>query len=500
MNKSNKLSAQVLRKATLSSMITLGLLVLCILLNVAVGWLPSYVANPNVTSSKTFQLSGTTKDWLKTLDEDVRIYFVCNGGKKEADKQLYSFFEQYGEMSDRVTVTVVDSSADASFINAYGGEWPSDMSVIVESARRFCIVKNEELYYYYNSIMEENLTPDEYFAMLDYCDSYDSTGSYSSQFIAATTPYFDGDSRVTNAINFVIRERVAVAYALTGSGAGALDSRLMNTLSQIGYDLRTTLTVSTLPDDCDVLVINNPATDLDATEAAALSAYLANGGDLLLATSYTVGRLENLDGVLSAYGMSFEAEINTVYENHTSYAFSDSSQSYPYLFYSHIAQHAATGAFDGNFVTYTPHNIVLDTACEGVTLTSWLYTSEAGCVHRYDEASQTLVADEEKAVCNVGVIAEKGESAVIWIADPIALSNTCNAYSEGGNFQLIASTLNWVTGAEGEAIVISPAVMNGSNLSLTVGSFIVWGLILIFFIPIGVIVAGIIVWYLRKKR
>ena len=484
---------------------TVGLLLLCIALNCLVGLLPASVKSPNVTGSETFRISGTTKDWLKTLNEDITVFLICEGGRANADGQLYAFFEEYAEQSDRVTLEVVDSFSDAAFINAHGGEWPSDMSVIVESDRRYRIVKNDELFYYYNSLVEMNMTYDEYVSMVEYCDNYDSTGSYTAQFVEATVAYFDGDSRLTNAINFVTRDSVSVAYMLTGSGAAELDVRLKNTLSQVGYDLRTTLTLSALPEDCDVLVINNPTADLDADEAAALSDYLAKGGDLLLTTSYTAGRLTSLDGVLSAYGMRFEESINVVSETNSKYAFSDSSSTYPYLFYSHVAQHDATGAFDGSFVignAYSPaqHNILIDQTLEGVTVTPWLYTSEAGCVQRYDEESKTFVTDEEKSVCNVGVIAEKGETSVIWISDPYALTNATNVYSDGGNFALVTSALNWMTGAEGDAIAIPSAAMDTSYLSVTVGAAAIWGIVLIFLLPLGVAVTGITVYYLRKKR
>ena len=490
------------RVGAIASMVTLGLLAVCILLNALVGLLPASIANPNVTGSATFKLSGTTKDWLQTLDEDVTLYFVCDGGKSSADGQLYAFLKSYEEFSDRVTVEVIDSSSDATFINAYGGEWPSNMSVIVKSNRRYRIVDNASLYYYYNSLVEMNMTYDEYVEMVEYCNSYDSTGSYAAQFVEATTAYFDGDSRVTNTINFVTREQISVAYVLTGSGTSTLDARFENTLSQIGYDVRTTLTLSALPDDCDVLVINSPTADLETAEAEALAAYLANGGDLFLTTFYATGKLTNLDSVLASYGMGFEDEVNVVYENHSDYAFYDSSATYPYIFETHRAQHSASGDFVDSFVAYYAHNIVVaEEMPEGVTVTPWLYTSEAGRVMRYDETSQSFVADEEKSVCNVGVIAEQGETKIIWLSSPYALTDqVSNGYADGGNFELATTALNWMTGADGDALTIASAAMDTAYLSVSVAQFAVWGLILALFLPLAVAVTGIIIWYIRKKR
>ncbi|MBO5295207.1 MAG: Gldg family protein [Clostridia bacterium] len=480
---------------------TVGLLLLCIALNCLVGLLPASVKSPNVTGSETFRISGTTKDWLKNLNEDITLTLICEGGRANADGQLCTFFEEYAEQSERITLRVVDSSADATFINAYGGEWPSDMSMIVESSRRYRMIDSQLLFGYYNSLLELDMTADEYASMVEYCNASDTTGATTAQFVESTEAYFDGDSRLTNAISFVTREHISVAYMLTGSGASRLDARMEKTLSQVGYDLRTTLSVAALPDDCDVLIINNPTADLDTVESAALSDYLAGGGDLLLTTAYTVGRLENLDGILSSYGMSFEKEINVVYEHNAKYALGDTSNTYPYLFYSHIAQHAATGAFDGEFVAYYPHNIVVDTSLEGGTVTPWLYTSEAGCVQRYDEESKKLIADAERSVCNFGVIAKKGETSVIWISTPFALTSQVNSgYAKGGNFDLATLALNWMTGVEGEAIAIPSAAMDTSYLSVTVGAAAIWGIVLIFLLPLGVAVTGITVYYLRKKR
>ena len=369
------------------SIITILLLAVLITVNALMTLLPSSVAQLNLSGSTTFRISGTTVDWLKKLDEPVTLYLVCEGGRASADEDLYAFLKKYEEASDMITLEVIDPNKNTLFIDSRGGTWPTNLSVIVESQARYRVIDNTSLYYYYfydASYGEMTMTPAEYQEMQEYLAQADSTGQMSAMLAEGTTAYFDGESRVTNAINYVTQEKVAIAYSLKGNGTASLGSAVSDLLGQSCYDLRTTLTVKALPDDCDLLIINAPTSDLSDDEAEALSAYLENGGKLFLTTSYNVAKLEKLDSVLQSYGLSYHENHGVLCDGNPNYYLSDSSASYEYLFYAHIdSEHAATGNFDGEFVIAVPHAITFFET-EGVVVTPWLYTSGAGYVQTTD--------------------------------------------------------------------------------------------------------------------
>lgn len=485
------------------TIVTILLLVVLIAVNALMTLLPSSVASLNLSGGSTFRISGTTVDWLKKLDEPVTLYFICEGGRANADGDLYAFLKKYEEASDVITLEVIDPNKNTLFIDAYGGTWPTNLSVIVESQARYRIIDNTSLYYYYfydSSYGEMTMTPAEYQEMQTYLAQADSTGQMSAMLAEGTTAYFDGESRVTNAINYVTQEKVATAYLLTGNGTKSLDSSFSDLLTQSCYDLRTTLTVEALPDDCDLLIVNAPSSDLSDTEATALAAYLADGGKLILTTSYSVAKLEKLDGVLRSYGLSYHEDHGVLCDGNPNYYLSDSSASYEYLFYAHIdSEHAATGSFDGEFIVATPHAIAV-TETEGVSVTPWLYTSGAGYVQAADSTTGTMTQLGEKGEYTFGAIAEKGETTVIWITSPLATISAYDAYAEGGNHELILSAFNEMTGIGHDGITLASREIDTASLAVTATGFLIWSLILVIVLPVSVAVAGGIIWYQRKKR
>ena len=59
-----------------------------------------------------------------------------------------------------------------------------------------------------------------------------------------------------------------------------------------------------VPMECDLLVIDDPRTDLDASQSAYLMAYLRRGGKLLLLTDYAYGAMPGLGAALFETGLS----------------------------------------------------------------------------------------------------------------------------------------------------------------------------------------------------
>ncbi len=486
------------------SLITLLLLAVLIAVNALMTLLPSSVAKPNVSGGSTFQISGTTLDWLEKLKEPVTLYLICQGGRASADGDLYTFLQKYEEATDKITLEVIDPNKNALFIDAYGGTWPANLSVIVESQARYRIIDNTSLYYYrfYDSSYGEEIvmSPSEYQEMQEYLSAADSTGQMQVMLAAGTTAYFDGESRVTNAINYVTQEKVATAYLLTGNGTKSLDRSLSDLLTQSCYELRTTLTVEALPDNCDLLIVNAPTSDLSDPEATALATYLANGGKLFLTTSYSVAKLEKLNGVLQPYGLSYHKNHGVLCDGNPAYYLSDSSAAYEYLFRAHInSEHAATGSFDGEFIIAIPHAITVSET-DGVGVTSWLYTSGAGYVQTTDTTTGAMTQLGEKGEYTFGAIAEKGETTIVWITSPLKNISAYDATAEGGNHDLILSAFNQMTGIGHDGITLASREIDTATLAVTATGFAVWSLIFVILLPVSVAVTGGIVWYQRKKR
>ena len=487
------------RAIALSGVAVILLLAILIAVNVVVGQHPQTLVKPNVTGKETFLISGKTLDWLGTLDEDVTLYLICNGGRSMADGDLLAFLSRYEDASRHVEVEVIDSSSDTAFIEAHGGVWPSELSVIVESAARYKIIDNTELYFYYfydSSYGGMRMTPMEYAAMLDTFSKNDETGESLALFMKNTTPYFDGESCVTNAINYVTLDRVATVYTLTGNGTTALDAGVTEYLSDASFDVLSLSALTQIPTDCDVLLMNAPTVDLTQEEATALSAYLAGGGKLFLTTMFSASELANLTSVLNAYGMGFAKQQNVLCEGNSNYLY---NASYPkYIFYAHIdPSHPITAAYDGTVLSYSAHSIE-PLQADGVTWSKLLYTSALG--YMIDPSDKALTTIGEKGEFVFGASAQKGNTEIVWVGDPYLLRQEINTYSSNGNFDFALSALNHLSGVTSDSIAVEARVMETSTLSVSATQFIVLGVILVLILPIAAAAIGIGIWYVRKKR
>ncbi len=499
-NQKNKIS----RVGLVAAYMTVGMLVLALLVNLIVGMLPESYKKINVTGEETFQVSQKTKKYLDTLEEDVTLYFISEGGVSGTENEIYLFLSQFADSCDRITLEVVDPTVNTEFILAYGGEWPENMSIIAQSAKRYKLITNSDLYYYFNATVGMNMTPMEYEY---YCQQFvtlmQSDPSYQNaylSFVEQTVPFFDGNSKVANAINYVTLERIPKIYvrvdAKTGTG---LDYGLLSRLDLNGYQISNLSSVQTIPADCDLLILHGLTTDLNGAEAMAVKNYLATkSGRLLVTTNLIAGVLSNLEGILKEYGMSYES-AELICEGAAGYMMGESSQPYPNFIIAQRDDHAASSTFTGKFVAPNSHAIKL-TPTEGVTQTSWLYTSEKAYTYTVTDTEAGTVEKGDPKKFTLGAIAEKGESRVIWLSCSMGLTDDGDTLSSGANYQMASSIIAWLTDSGNHGLEIDPATVSTGTLNVTVGQFTAWGVILIIVLPAAFLATGFIIRQKRKKR
>ena len=470
-------------------------LLAAVLLNVLVGALPIRITQRNLAKLNDYRLSGISRDWLHTQSTDVELFLLCNGGKMNMDRNLYGFLEDYATASDHVTLRVIDTASERGFLKDYGDSIPSDNSVIVKSDKRYRILYSSDLYYY--DVPEiGRCNSAEYSLLLDYLLTYDTTGATAEQVALETEVYFDGESCVTNAILFVSLDKAPHIYALESHETSALTSSVQTMLLHAGFALDPLSSLTSIPQDCDMLLLNAPATDLDDAERDALSAYLAGGGKLFLVTSNAHAELPKLGEVLAAYGMQFVGKSSDyLVENDPLYQLKNMNSN---CFYASIdSTHGATGDFSDDFVVIGAHPIEL-TEVPNVKVTSWLHTSKEGALAAYDAEAQKNVEDTARGKYTFGAIAESGNTSITWIACGDAFNDTLNAYSSnGGNFQLILSAIQHMNGTDTDGITTAPIAVSQHVLTVNTTQFAVFAAVAVVILPALALLSGLAV---RKRR
>lgn len=508
MNRENKSknplgSAGISKHGVILSCVIVLVLVLAVLFQVVVGLIPDHYLKWNVTGASTFKVSSKTSEWLKTeLQEDVSIYLLGSTGK---ENEVWLFLSDVAQKNRHITLEIVDPQKEPDFINAYGGVWPEEnLSILVASKDRYKILANSELYYYYNQTQEMRYSPVEYeyylYMFQQYNEAYPGQGydQALTAFVNDTTPHFDGETQVISALKYVLMDDVSTLYAVTGSTTG-LDTGLTGELWKYGYEIKNLSSVQNIPSDCDLLVLQ-ASKDINDLEKIVLDSYLKNGGKLYLTTYFGAGDMQNLGSVLENYGMDFLEKTHLLMEGDQNYiSVSQSSQSY--LMQAHILQHDATGTFTGKFMLDLMNDgvhIIDIKETEGVTVTPWLQTSEKGFPAFRVSSSDSEKGDE--GVYTFGAIAEKGDTRIIWVATPSALSATVDSLDGGGNFGLASSAFRWMTDTHETIFSANAPTIETSYLTVSDQAFVMWGTVFVVILPLAALALGIMIWYARKKK
>ncbi len=497
------------RPARRSRGVVLAVVVLLLALSISMGafLIPEHLVTPAVSNSKTFEIVAATKDYLKTLKNDVTIYYLVDGGKKSADTDMQYFLYELAELSPHLSVEIVNTAKETAFLERYGAVGLSDQSFIVASNDRHILLDNNELYHYYNADLQATLSPVQYAYYLSAYTNYlqtQSYGQYGEQAVAygaqlynsqATVAYFDGCTRLTNAINYVTSAQVTTAK-IFGS-QNAMDASLSSYLISGGYYFEEITSPLQIGTDCDLLILHTPKTDITEAEAVALSNYLAQGGKVFLITSCYYADMPNLFGVTREFGLDVMSEKNIVCEQDTEYHYSTDRPDY---FLAHIAPCEITTDFDGYFAVMTAHAIKIEeNAPDGVTVFPLLYTGETtgSLIVVYENGEQGEETGERYVAA---AVAQKGNGTLLWLASPESATATGYSLSAGGNFTLIDAAMDWMTEHSYTALSISSTPMSGNNLEIGSGGVTALALLFAFALPLVLLIPSMVYLYKRKKR
>ena len=442
-------NGKVFRSGVYSTAILAAAIVLAVLLNLLVGALPKKYTEFDLSEAKMYTLGDSSKKLVQSLDQDVTVYYLCETGSEDAI--LTKLLDHYADESSHFRWEQKDPAIYPTFAAQYGASDVSTGSLIVVSGENNVVLDAADLYEY------------------DYSDYY-TTGS------ANVT--FGGEKQITSAIYKLTAAEETYVYYTTNHGEQALTSSLTEALEAQNITAQPLdLLTSTIPDDCDLLIINDPTSDFASDglvdEISQLQTYLENGGRVLLTTN-GYDETPNLDAVMAQFGLAREAGL--VVEGDSSHAL----YGYPYSLFPDY----------GTTVTET----------DGVTAESLLNTSEdAYSKLNFDTSSTTAKEDgDTDGPFSLAVWARKDDTGaeVIWIGCP----NMDNEQL----YQSIPGNLTFLQGCAasmvGQDILIDTKALEASPITIPASTATTLGLVFVFVLPAAVLIAGAVVVLLRRRK
>ena len=263
-----------LKNGSFSLAVTAIVLAIIVVVNLIIGQLPSKLLNWDLSETGIFSVSDTSKELLKDLDKDVTVEVVAETGN--VDSRIEKFISIYGDLSSKLKVSYVDPVLHPEILTKYG---ISANSVVVSC---------------------EETGKNQVISFSDIIVSQQNYYGYSSE------SEFDAEGQLTSAVAAVTSDNDKKIYMLRGHGESAISQELgelltKNSMTTSNLNLLETASV---PDDCDLLIINNPTSDLGTDEYTELHNYLYQGGNVLLLRGVTDKDLTNFDELMEDYGMT----------------------------------------------------------------------------------------------------------------------------------------------------------------------------------------------------
>ena len=461
------------------------LLAVLVLTNFIVGLLPKSATLLDTSEAKMYSVSANTKKQIAALNDDITIYLLTAGGEASLDDtgiHLNAFLKRLSSHSKNVTYTVVDLYTADNFLENRGIDSSTVTlnSIVVESKLRNRYIDSSELFYYYiDGIGKVSQSEAQLYQMY-----YGLTYSY----------YFGGENLIISSISYVTSTDLPLAIALTGHGETAISATLKNSFTTTGMGYSELASLSMIP-GCDMLIINNPTSDITASEASLLSQYLSKGGKIMLITSPGTSSFVNLCSVIAEYGLGYEDGIIIDQTQGCYYQ-------YPYYLVSTLASHEYTSGIDASVMLPFAHGISIDQV-QGISTTQLLSSSAASYIIQPTATSTVKPEGQEEKSYAIGVISENeaNGSAIIWMASEAFLDESANQVVSGGNFTCASAiTARACDASVGGDTYTEPLALVTERLTVSFGSMAIIALLVVGIVPIGTIIFGVVYCQKRKRN
>ena len=313
-------------------------------------------------------------------------------------------------------------------------------------------------------------------------------------------------------------------YQTSGHGEASLSTTITGLMEQNSYNLSelNLLMTTSIPEDCDLILMYAPTTDLSEDEAQMLRDYLGQGGKVMVIFGDAgPTELPNLEGILEEYGMTgtdgYIADPTRCYQGNYYYIFPELS----------LSTDMASGISSQMVLLTNVHGMTLtDPERENIVTTAFMSTSsEAYAVTEQSQeqgtyvlgavATEPLTTDEESTDTSSDTSGDSGgetdetgtdssseetdeiESRLTVItAASLIDSNITDSFTQLENTTVFmnAVTANFdgvqSLSIEAKSLGVEYNTMQHTGLL----SFVV-----IFGIPAVVLIVWFVVWYRRRK-
>ena len=455
---------------------------IAIVINLVAGQLPEKVRNIDISSNNLYDISSVSTKMLKKLDKKVDLKVIAE--QDSVDTRIKTFVKKYAALSGKVKVEWVDSVLHPSVLQKYN----TDGNVIVVS----CDATGKSTTISFSDIIQS-----------DYY-SYYTTGS-------ASESSFDGEGQLTSAINYVTSEETSKIYRTSGHGEATFSSSVSDLLTKNNLETEEiNLSMNPeIPDDCDLLFLYAPTSDITDDEKTIIEKYLSDGGKVYLILGDTTSDTPNLDGIMSDYGLK-----------KVSGYIADTQRCYQGNYYAIFPQLSLSGDLGSGIsnqmvlLLNSPGMEKTDTDNDNLTVTPFMQTSDSGyAVTENDQiqgqyilgavstnaisadSSDSDSEDEDDKSDATDTDTKTARLTVLASASMIS-SDITDQLTTLDNLTLFVNSVTENFDNVNNVAIEAKSLSTETNTPMHAGAF---SILVIFIIPLAILILGFVIWMRRRK-
>ena len=435
-----------------------------LVLNLLAAQLPRHLTEFDMSESGIYNISDQSKTYLSDLSEDVVLHVLAD--PEALDSRIVRFLDLYQELSGHLTVEYQDPMVFPSVLSQY----ETDANTIVVTCE---------------GTDRQEIIPIQEIIGVDLMQYY-----YNRQYVETD---FDAEGLLTSAIDSVLSDHVQHIYQTAGHEETPLSSQITQQLGKLHLSLSSVnlLVDGGIPEDCELLILNEPLRDFSADEVELLHAYFQAGGQILCNLPGQLDPQPNLHRFLEHYGLTVVEGLVADPEH--------SYQQNPYLFFPEVDHTSVLGApiaEDATLLFFASRGLqVKDPARESISVQTVLQTSPEALA----------VVDESTALQGPFVIGAVAEETVdddttarliVFGAGSLVDETLNTTFSNLSNSDLFLTAAT--AGMEElRSLLIEPVPLATPVNVIPAGG--IWALFFILIIPGALLIFGFVRWMHRRK-
>lgn len=480
--KKSLFASRKFKKGGMAIILTCVVIAIVVLINVIMSIVAEKVPALNVdfTATQKYELSQSTKDFLSTVDKDITIRLLTTEDEYMSAGDYYiqvmKLIKQYPICNSHINIEYSNIVSDPSIQNKYPNETLYQASIIVECGDNYKVLDPS------SDIFE-----------------YTTNSSTYQQEISGVKV----EGSIASAIlNVTTNEKTKVAF-LTGLGDTDY-SAFQKVLESNNYDVSTiTAQTGEISSDISILVLCAPSADLNKEAVERISTYLENGGDygktLFYIPSYEQVSTPNIDALLEEWNMSLENGI--VAETDANHLVMQNS-----YFFS-IADYADTTFTAG---LKNPSIPMLMGYSRPITISNTdkvkalLTTSDSAALYPFDADQNYNPSNETKEKKNIAVMSTytgtNGNSYVIVDGSYFSFTSQALSGTSYNNGAYYVNLFNKQSGHEDQTVSIDTKTTQSASLGIVSSQITFLTALFMVIIPLGILIAGLVIWLRRRNR